>query len=62
MQRLFEAIATVLELDEGRRRLELVFVDGRLVTWYTHAEKERPAALHRFDAATAHVRDVVNAP
>ncbi len=49
LQRLFEATAVAMDLDEGRQRLELIFQDGRLEQWYAHAEKKPPGELGRYD-------------
>lgn len=55
LHRYFEGVAAVMGLDQGRRRLELVFDDGHLVTWWFHAEKMPPAGLARFDADAASI-------
>ena len=49
LQRFFEAVAAIMELDRGRQRLELIFEDGRLVEWFVHRERKPPAELGSFD-------------
>ena len=46
---LLEAIAGVLDLDTGRRRLELIFEHGRLREWSTHQLRRRIAELADYD-------------
>jgi hypothetical protein len=53
LRRLFEAIAAVMDLDEGSTRLELLFSEGRLTKWYAHNEARRPAELGRYDGRAA---------
>lgn len=50
LQRVLEAVAAAMSLDHGEQRLELIFDDGRLRTWFSHQEKRRPGELARFDA------------
>jgi len=50
LARIFEAVAAVMDLDEGQHRLELVFADGHLQTWFVHDERNGHEALRRFDA------------
>ena len=40
-------------LDRGQQRLELVFEDGRLRQFYSHAEKRSPQELATFDERAA---------
>jgi len=53
LQRFFEAAAAVMELDHGQQRLELIFEDGRLLNWWTHAERRGAKELGRFDESAA---------
>jgi len=43
----------VMELDGGHVRLELIFDDGRLRSYFVHAEKRSPAELAAFDERAA---------
>ena len=49
MQRFLEAVAAILGVDSGRRRLEVVFEDGQLVQWRVAREANSPSELARFD-------------
>ncbi len=59
---LFEAAALAMELDHGQQRLELLFDDGHLRSWWAHAERRRPGELYRFDAAIAELIARARAP
>jgi hypothetical protein len=50
---LLEETAAMLGLDHGMHRLELVFDDGYLRTWFAHAEKRRPGELAALDHLVA---------
>jgi hypothetical protein len=42
---LFEQAAAVMGLDSGQVLLELRFEDGKLVMWWTHRQRRKPADL-----------------
>jgi hypothetical protein len=48
LQLIFEAVASVMGLDKGHTRLELIFHDGHLVKYYVHTAA-RPHELAIFD-------------
>jgi hypothetical protein len=50
---LFEAVAGVMELDEGKTRLELECTDGYLRRWWTHDESNGANELARYDEQAA---------
>jgi hypothetical protein len=50
LQRVFEAAASVLNLDEGNQRLELIFRDGHLVRSYHHRGPIANDELARYEA------------
>jgi hypothetical protein len=49
LARLFEAIAAVMDLDEGQTGLELYFEDGRLRRWTERHLNQPFGRLQRFD-------------
>jgi hypothetical protein len=49
MQELLEVVARRLGMHQGRRRLELLFENGKLRDWSTHAERQPAGALRAFD-------------
>ncbi|MGD0165796.1 MAG: hypothetical protein ABSC51_00700 [Gaiellaceae bacterium] len=53
LARSFEAAAAAMEVDKSRQRLELIFEDGHLRQWWSHAEKRSPAELRNYDEAFA---------
>jgi hypothetical protein len=46
---VLEETAATLGLDHGQHRLELLFDDGCLRSWFAHAEKRRPGELAALD-------------
>jgi hypothetical protein len=50
---LLEETADVLGLGHGQHRLELIFEDGRLRSWFAHAEKRKPGELAALDHLVA---------
>ena len=46
---ILESVASIMNLDEGQHRLELLFSDGHLRQWWTHSERNGANALARFD-------------
>jgi hypothetical protein len=61
LQRVLEAVAAAMDLDQGRARLELVFVDGELHRFWTHDENRPAAALEQFEARAGWVAEVLAA-
>jgi hypothetical protein len=53
LARLLESVATLMELHEGEQRLELIFRDGYLVKFFTHAGPAGAYELARFDEQAA---------
>jgi len=47
--RLLEELASVLGLDHGRQRLELIYVDGHLESWWRHEERRPPHELAAYE-------------
>jgi hypothetical protein len=56
---LLEAVAAVMELDEGEHRLELVFTDGNLRRWRTESGPRGTDALAAFDDRARYLHDVL---
>jgi hypothetical protein len=53
LKRFFESAAGSMAIDQGRQRLELIFEAGRLVQWWTHAEKKPAGELGQFNREAA---------
>jgi hypothetical protein len=46
---LFEQAAAIMGLDEGQTLLELRFEEGRLVMWWTHRQRRKPADMSEYN-------------
>ena len=62
LRRLLEAIAAVMELDEGKRVLEVEFVGGRLTKYHTHGKHFPAHTLAQFDGRAAWIAGTVRGP
>ena len=62
LRRLFEAVAQIMELDEGKTRLELLFTDGHLTQYWTQNMKRPPGTLARYDGRAAWLIGTVREP
>ena len=61
LQAVLEAAAAAMDLDHGRQRLELVFVDGELHRFWAHSENMPAIALEAFEARAGWVAEVLAA-
>jgi hypothetical protein len=48
LQRIIEAVASIMDLGEGHKRLELIFQDGHLIKYYVHTAA-KPRDLDVFE-------------
>jgi hypothetical protein len=59
LQRVLEAIAAAMDLDTGRRRIELLFFDGRLERLWVHDENKGPNELAAYDTRARWAAEVM---